>query len=258
MAIADATKLNKPKRRRRKRKSKAKRQAARPSLWRARLRRVFGVAGKVVVNLAVALILIVFALRFVNPPINYLMATEKFRLGAIKHEWVGIGSMAPHVPRAAAAAEDANFCRHLGFDFTAIRAALSDDSRLRGGSTISQQTAKNVFLWPERSWLRKGIEAGFTGLIELLWGKKRIMEVYLNVAEFDEGVFGIAAASRHYFGVTPAQLSPTQAARLMAILPAPRTRSAIRPGPFTRWRATQIQAGANTIRQDGRAACFES
>lgn len=256
MAIANATKLNKPKRRR-KRVSKARKQATERSFWRRRLGQVFSVTSRVVVNLTVALILVVFALRFVDPPINYLMATERFRLGSIKHEWVSIDAMAPHVPRSAAAAEDANFCHHLGFDFAAIKAALSDDTRLRGGSTISQQTAKNVFLWPERSWLRKGIEAGFTGLIELLWGKKRIMEVYLNVAEFDEGVFGIAAASRHYFGVTPSQLSPAQAARLMAILPAPRTRSAVRPGPFTRWRAGQIQAGANTIRQDGRADCFQ-
>ena len=257
MVIADATKLNKPKRRRRKRVSKARQKALQRNVWVARLRNLPGLMGKLIVNVVVAMILVIFALRFVDPPINYLMLSEKARLGSIKQDWVSIEAMSPYVARSAVAAEDANFCSHIGFDVAAIRSALADDSRLRGGSTISQQTAKNVFLWPNRSWVRKGIETGFTGLIEVLWGKKRILEVYLNVAEFDAGVFGVGSASKHYFGVSASQLTATQAARLMAILPAPRTRSAVRPGPFTRKRTAQIMAGANTIRQDGRSSCFE-
>jgi monofunctional glycosyltransferase len=253
MVLADTTKPS----RRRKAVSPAHKRALRRDVWRKRRRKVVTFAGRFAVNLVVALILVVFALRFINPPINYLMVTEKLRLGSIKHDWVSLDTMSPYVARSAAAAEDANYCNHIGFDLDAIRAALEDDRRLIGASTISQQTAKNVFLWPERSWLRKGFEAGFTVMIELLWGKKRIMEVYLNVAEFDEGVFGVEAAGKHYFGVPASQLSATQSARLMAILPAPRSRSAVNPGPFTRKRTSQIIAGADTIRYDGRSDCFE-
>jgi monofunctional biosynthetic peptidoglycan transglycosylase len=160
------------------------------------------------------------------------------------------------LPASAAAAEDANFCRHWGFDFEGIRAALADSSRLRGGSTISQQVAKNVYLWPARSWLRKGLETGFTVLIEATWPKRRILEVYLNVAEFDEGVFGVQAASRRYFGTDAADLGPQRAARLMAILPDPQRRSPVSGTRFIAQRGAAIQRGAATIREDGRAACF--
>lgn len=217
---------------------------------RGRARRLLRVVGWA----ALALVLLVLALRFVNPPINLYQASEWRRLGEIRKKWVPLDSLPAHVPLAAAAAEDANFCQHWGFDFAAIREALSE-TRLRGASTISQQTAKNVFLWPARSWVRKGLEAGFTGLIELLWGKWRIMEVYLNVAEFDEGVFGIEAAAQHHFGVPAAQLTLSQAARLMAVLPDPKGRSAVNPGPGLRRRAAQIAQGARTLEADGRGAC---
>uniref|UniRef100_UPI003D1065DB transglycosylase domain-containing protein n=1 Tax=Altererythrobacter sp. TaxID=1872480 RepID=UPI003D1065DB len=118
------------------------------------------------------------------------------------------------------------------------------DGATRGASTISQQTAKNVFLWQGRSWVRKGLEAALTPVIELLWGKRRIMEVYLNVAEFDEGVFGVGAAARHYFGVAAGDLTPAQAARLMAVLPDPKDRSASRPSAGVQRRARAISAGA--------------
>ena len=155
------------------------------------------------------------------------------------------------------AAEDANFCEHWGFDIRAIRAAIAQGGN-RGASTISQQTVKNVYLWHGRSWVRKVMEAAMTPLVEALWSKRRILEVYLNVAEFDEGVFGVEAAARHYFGVGPEDLSGTQAARLAAILPNPKGRSARNPSSFVRKRAAQILDGAATIRADGRAACFES
>ena len=127
----------------------------------------------------------------------------------------------------------------------------------RGASTISQQVVKNVFLWQGRSWLRKAIEAVWTPVTEALWSKQRIVELYLNVVEFDEGVFGVQAAARHYFGVDAADLNRTQAARLAAILPAPKARSASNPSTFTRNRAAAILSGADTIAADGRADCFE-
>ncbi|HMQ93430.1 MAG TPA: monofunctional biosynthetic peptidoglycan transglycosylase [Amaricoccus sp.] len=198
----------------------------------------------------------VLALRWVNPPVTWLMASEWWRLGAIEREWRALPAMSPYLPLSAVAAEDADFCGHSGFDFAGIRAALADDTRLRGGSTISQQVAKNVFLWPARSWSRKGLEAGFTVLIEILWPKRRILEVYLNVAEFDAGVFGVEAASRRYFGVGAADVGPQRAARLMAVLPDPRHRSPVSGTAFIRRRGAAIESGAATIREDGRADCF--
>lgn len=202
---------------------------------------------------AVALVLL---LRFVNPPPGVHMISERMRLGGIEREWVSLDEMADDLPLSAAAAEDANFCEHWGFDFAGIRSAFEDGERLRGGSTISQQVAKNVFLWPGRSWLRKGLEAGFTVLIEVFWPKRRIMEVYLNVAEMGEGVFGVEAAARHYWKMDAAKLGPQRSARLMAALPNPREWSPVAGTRFVVRRSAQIQKGAATIRADGRAACF--
>lgn len=201
-------------------------------------------------------VLAVLGLRWVNPPVTYLMLAERARLGGIAREWVPLDSMSAHVGLSAVAAEDANFCAHHGFDLAGIRAALADRERLRGGSTISQQVAKNVFLWPERSWLRKGLEAGATLMIEALWGKRRILEVYLNVAEFDAGVFGVEAAARRYFRVGAAELGPQRSARLMAVLPDPKRRSPVSGTGFIARRGAAIARGAATIRADGRAECF--
>lgn len=203
-----------------------------------------------------ASVLVVLLFRWVNPPTTYLIFSERLRLGSVSRQWVPISAMADALPLSAAAAEDANFCRHAGFDFDGIEAAWRDQHRLRGGSTISQQVAKNVFLWPGRSWLRKGLEAGFTVLIELSWPKRRIMEVYLNVAEFGEGIFGVEAASQHYFGTGAARVSAQQAARLMTVLPDPRDRSPVHATRYVARHGTQIERGAETLRQDGRAACF--
>lgn len=209
---------------------------------------------------AVALCLWVASYRVIDPPGGYYMAAEWLRLGKIERQWTDLSAMSPHLPRAALAAEDAGFCGHWGFDVDAIQAALeanAEGKRLRGGSTISQQVAKNLFLWPERSWLRKGLEAGFTVLIEAMWPKRRIVEVYLNIAEFDTGVFGAEAAARRYFGRDAASLTLDQAAHLAAILPNPKDRSAARPGPFTAKRARAIADGAETLRQTGGADCVE-
>ncbi|MFQ1701419.1 monofunctional biosynthetic peptidoglycan transglycosylase [Loktanella agnita] len=191
----------------------------------------------------------------INPPTNHYMFSESRRLGDIAQDWVPMERIAPVMARSVVAAEDANFCLHWGLDVNAIRDAVD---RGRGGaSTISQQTVKNVYLWHGRSWLRKAVEALWTPLAEAVWSKRRILEVYLNVAEFDEGVFGVQAAAHHYFGVDAADLSATQAARLAAILPSPKNRSASNPSTYTRNRATQIISGAQTIDADGRADCFQ-
>ncbi|WP_420012269.1 monofunctional biosynthetic peptidoglycan transglycosylase [Tateyamaria sp.] len=192
-----------------------------------------------------------------NPPTTFYMLQERSRLGAVDYQWVDMEEIAPVMARAAVAAEDANFCLHWGLDVVAIRKAI-DAGGNRGASTISQQVVKNVYLWHGRSWLRKALEAGMTPLVEAIWSKRRILEVYLNVGEFDEGVFGIEAASRHYFGIGPEALSNVQAARLAAILPSPKTRSASQPSDYVRRRASQILDGAATIRADGRADCFQS
>ncbi|WP_135502565.1 monofunctional biosynthetic peptidoglycan transglycosylase [Roseovarius aestuariivivens] len=207
--------------------------------------------------LAVVIVLgTVTAHRVFNPPDTLYMKQETARLGKIDHQWVPMDAIAPVMARSVVAAEDANFCLHWGFDMGAIRAAI-EDGGARGASTLSQQVVKNVYLWHGRSWLRKALEAAITPAVEAIWSKRRILEVYLNVAEFDEGIFGVEAAARHYFGVGPEALTDHQAARLAAILPAPKERSASRPGDFVRRRAAQIMDGAATIRRDGRAACFE-
>ncbi len=207
--------------------------------------------------LAVAAFAVVMTLLFavLNPPTSVYMLQERIRLGPLERDWVRMEDIAPVMARSAVAAEDANFCLHWGLDIRAIEAAL-DAGGTRGASTISQQVVKNVFLWHGRSWVRKAVEAFWTPLTELIWTKRRILEVYLNVAEFDEGVFGVQAAALQYFGVTAAELTAVQAARLAAVLPDPKGRDAANPTGYLRKRAASILDGAATIAADGRAACF--
>jgi monofunctional biosynthetic peptidoglycan transglycosylase len=192
----------------------------------------------------------------VNPQTGIYMKQEQLRLGTIDRQWVDFDRIAPVMARSVVAAEDANFCAHWGFDMDAIRKAIDAGSN-RGASTLSQQVVKNVYLWHGRSWIRKALEALITPVLETVWTKRRILEVYLNMAEFDEGVFGVEAAAHHYFGTTPDKLSDRQAALLAAVLPSPKQRSASRPTEFVNRRAASIRDGAATIRADGRAACFE-
>jgi monofunctional biosynthetic peptidoglycan transglycosylase len=243
-----AAKRTKPKRKSRAKKAPIRWYRNRALLLRWTLRGLSGFA------VFCVLLVVVFGIK--NPPSNIYMISERIRLGSIKHEWISLSDTAPHVARSFVAAEDANFCHHWGFDVGAIRLALEEGAN-RGASTISQQVAKNVFLWPKRTWFRKGMEVGFTLLIETFWTKRRVVEVYMNIAEFDEGVFGVAAAGQHYFGRTPANLTETQAARLASVLPNPKSRSARNPAPKLRQRAVQIISGARTIEADGRSACFE-
>jgi monofunctional biosynthetic peptidoglycan transglycosylase len=206
--------------------------------------------------LALALLVAwVLLYRFVAPPGGLFMWQEYRRLGDISQDWVPLEQIAPVMARSAVAAEDANFCRHWGFDMSAIRQVI-EEGATRGASTISQQTVKNVFLWHGRDWTRKALESGITLIMETTWPKTRIIEVYLNIAEFDEGVFGVEAAAQHYFGTPAADLSALQAARLAAVLPAPKSRNAAQPTEFLARRSAQIMDGAATIARDGRADCL--
>lgn len=201
----------------------------------------------------------VIAYRFVAPPMTFLMARDVMAGRHVERTWVPLSVMSRSLPRAVIGAEDAKFCDHHGFDVAAIRAAAvgnMEGRKLRGGSTISQQTAKNAFLWPGRSWLRKGLETWFTGLIEIFWGKPRIMEVYLNIAEMGPGIYGVAAASDHYFGARVDRLSAAQAARLAAILPQPIKRSAVAPSRSVRRYARRIEKRVRVVATEGIDACL--
>jgi monofunctional biosynthetic peptidoglycan transglycosylase len=194
----------------------------------------------------------VLGLRWVPPPTSAFML-EKRLAGVlrgnppkiIRYDWTEWNAIAPPMRLAVVAAEDQKFPRHWGFDFESIADALDHPGkrgRLRGASTISQQVARNLFLWQGRSFLRKGLEAYFTVLLEACWPKRRILEVYLNVAEFGEGVYGVAAASQAFFGRRPAGLSMEESALLAAVLPSPTRLYARSPSPYVRERAVWIEA----------------
>ena len=209
--------------------------------------------------LAVAFLLLVawvLLYRFVAPPGGIYMFQEYRRIGEIQRQWVPMDQIAPVMARSVIAAEDANFCLHWGFDMAEIRKVIEAGST-RGASTLSQQTVKNVFLWHGRDWTRKALESGFTLMVEALWPKRRILEVYLNIAEFDDGVFGVEAAAQRYFRVSASDLTAVQAARLAAVLPSPKTRDAANPTQFLRNRSASIVDGAATIARDGRADCID-
>jgi len=185
--------------------------------------------------------LTVVALRWLPPPTTAFMLQSPTR--PVQYDWVPAKQIAEVARRAVVASEDQKFWQHDGFDREAIEKARAHNKRSkrrRGASTISQQTAKNLFLWSGGGYFRKGIEAGFTVLIETLWSKPRILEVYLNIAEFGPGLYGVEAASQAYFGKSAAQLSAGEAARLAAVLPSPRRWSAKAPGPYVQKRARWI------------------
>jgi monofunctional biosynthetic peptidoglycan transglycosylase len=198
-----------------------------------------------------ATVLQVLVLRFVDPPFSAFMAARQLsawsqgdRDYGIAYDWRDLDRIAPSLPLALVAAEDQNFPVHHGFDFKAIEKARRNNARgrkVRGASTISQQVAKNLFLWSGRSWVRKGIEAWYTVLIEALWPKQRILEVYANIAEFGDGVYGAQAAARSFFGKDASRLSPAECARLAAVLPNPRRYNARYPGPYVQRRSNGIQ-----------------
>lgn len=204
---------------------------------------------RIVIYFFIITIAWVILLRFINPPVTWLMMQRGIerkvdgREWKITKKWVRYDDLSDNLKRAAIAGEDARFMEHWGLDHEAIANAYErnkEGGRLRGGSTISQQTAKNVFLWPRRSWVRKGFETYFTLLIELFWNKKRILEVYLNVIETGDGLYGAEAAAQHYFGRSAQRLTKRQAALIVAVLPNPRRWSPVEPTAF-------INRKANTI-----------
>jgi len=228
---------------------------SRPGLLGRLVRRALLLA---LVFLIVGPIAVVAVYRYVPPPITWLMVERAFQGRGFDRRWVPLEKISPQLVRAVIASEDSGFCRHHGFDWSAIERALHHNAvseRLRGGSTVSQQTAKNIFLWPHRDWPRKGLEAWFTVLIETIWGKPRIMEVYLNSIEWGPGVYGAEAAAQHAFHTSAARLTPAQAARLAAIIPDPLAWRAARPGPYVRRRSGTIVARAGAVRRDDLDAC---
>ena len=204
------------------------------------------------VGLSLALVLLY---KFVPPPVTATMLMDE---NGITKDWESLASIDRNMVTAVIAAEDGKFCSHDGFDREAIENAIERNQqggRIRGGSTISQQTAKNVFLWQGGGYLRKGIEAWFTFLIEKIWGKRRIMEVYLNVAETGIGTYGAEAGAQRYFDRSAASLSRDQAARMAAALPLPKQRSVVNPTGFTRRYGNTIAARMGVVRRDGLDAC---
>jgi len=193
--------------------------------------------------------------KFVPPPVTMTMILDE---NGIDKSWRSLSSIDRTMVDAAIAAEDGKFCTHNGFDREAIEKALrrnAQGGRIRGGSTISQQTAKNVFLWQNGGYIRKGFEAWFTLLIENIWGKRRIMEVYLNVAETGIGTYGVEAGAQRYYHHSAARLSRTEAARIAAVLPLPKARGAVDPAGFTRRYGNTIAARIGQVRRDALDAC---
>jgi len=194
--------------------------------------------------------------RFVPPPVTLTML---FDGNGITKDWTPLSRIDPNMPRAAIAAEDGKFCLHHGFDSVAISKAIVHNEqgrRIRGGSTISQQTAKNVFLWQGGGYVRKAFEAWFTLLIEAIWGKPRIMEVYLNVAETGIGTYGVEAGAMRYFHHGADRLSPAEAGRLAAILPLPKKRAAVAPRGFTRRYGGIIARRTAIVGREGLDSCL--
>ena len=222
------------------------------------IRRVIGWIVKLILALLIISVLWVLAYRFVNPPITVTMLGDIFAGRGAVRDWMPIGQIDRDMVRASIAAEDSKFCTHHGFDFEAIEDAMKRNAsggRIRGGSTISQQTAKNAFLWQGGGYARKGAEAWFTFLIEHLWGKRRIMEVYLNLAETGIGTYGVNAGSERYFGHDASAMSATEAARIAAVLPLPKKRGAVAPKGFTRRYGNTIAARIPVVASDGLDAC---
>lgn len=213
-----------------------------------RRRRFWRGVRRYAVRAVAVLVLVVGFFGIVNPPTTWTIMQESTH----PRQWVRLRDIAPVMARSVVAAEDANFCLHWGFDMAEIRKVVASGGS-RGASTISQQVVKNVFLWQGRSWWRKLPEAALTPLVEAVWTKRRILETYLNVAEFGPGVFGIHAGAAYHFRTTPDKLTADQSARLAAILPAPKSRD---PKGVPSRRVRAIADGAATIARDGRDACF--
>ncbi|WBY17847.1 monofunctional biosynthetic peptidoglycan transglycosylase [Erythrobacteraceae bacterium WH01K] len=218
--------------------------------------RVLSFLAKLVVGFLALSLFLVFLFKFVPVPVTATMLLDD---NGYTKDWEPLSEIDRDLVRAAIAAEDGKFCTHNGFDEEAIASAMrsnAEGGRIRGGSTISQQTAKNVFLWQDGGYVRKGFEAWFTVLIEQIWGKRRIMEVYLNVAETGIGTYGVEAGAERYFQKGAAQLSPSEAARMVVALPLPKKRSVVNPTGWLRRHGNTIAARIGVVQRDGLDACI--
>ena len=217
--------------------------------------RVLSFLAKLVVGFLALSLFLVFLFKFVPVPVTATMLLDD---NGYTKDWEPLSEIDRDLVRAAIAAEDGKFCTHNGFDEEAIASAMrsnAEGGRIRGGSTISQQTAKNVFLWQDGGYVRKGFEAWFTVLIEQIWGKRRSMEVYLNVAETGIGTYGVEAGAERYFQKGAAQLSPSEAARMVVALPLPKKRSVVNPTGWLRRHGNTIAARIGVVQRDGLDAC---
>ena len=216
-------------------------------------------AGKAIVWFIGLSVLWVVIYRFVPPPYTATMAGDVIAGRSVTKDWMSLTDMDPDMARAAIAGEDGKFCTHEGFDREAIANAFERNlrgGRIRGGSTISQQTAKNAFLWQGGGYVRKALEAWFTLLIENIWGKRRIMEVYLNIAETGIGTYGANAGAQRYFNHDASTLLTQEAARIAAVLPLPKKREAASPSGFTRRHGNRIAANIGVVKRDRLDACL--
>jgi monofunctional glycosyltransferase len=227
---------------------------------RSRSKRFVSFIWKAILWFVVGSLFWVLIYKFIPPPVTATMLGDAVAGRGITKDWMSLDAIDLSMPRAVIAAEDAKFCAHSGFDTEAIEKALKYNARggrIRGGSTISQQTAKNAFLWQGGGFFRKGLEAYFTVLIEAIWGKRRIMEVYLNIAETGIGTYGVNAGSQRYFGHDADQMTNVEAARIAAILPLPKKRVATSPRGYTRRYGNRIAARTGVVRRDALDACLE-
>jgi len=221
--------------------------------------RIAAFLGKALLWFVIVSVVWVVIYRFVPPPITMTMAGDVAAGRGLEKDWMSLSDMDPDMARAAIAGEDGKFCTHDGFDREAIAKAFQRNQqggRIRGGSTISQQTAKNAFLWQGGGYIRKGLEAWFTLLIENIWGKRRIMEVYLNIAETGIGTYGANAGAQRYFNHDASTLTPVEAARIAAVLPLPKKRAATSPSGFTRRHGNRLAANIGVVKRDALDACL--
>ena len=235
---------------------------SRPKPGRAKKRsgfRPFRFLMRLMLGLFLFSLLWVLIYRFVPPPFTFTMLGDVVGGRSVEKDWMPLSRIDPDMARAVIAAEDSKFCAHRGFDVDAIAAAAlrnaSGGKVLRGGSTISQQTAKNAFLWQGGGYLRKGLEAYFTVLIETIWGKRRIMEVYLNIAETGIGTYGANAGSQRYFDHDASRMSAVEAARIAAVLPLPKKRPGAAPTGYTRRYGNTIVRRMGVVRREGLDVC---
>ncbi|MCW6534537.1 MULTISPECIES: monofunctional biosynthetic peptidoglycan transglycosylase [Sphingomonas] len=220
---------------------------------------VLRIGGKIALWFVGLSVLWVVILRFVPVPFTFTMMGDLLSGHSITKQWKPLSEIDPNMARAAIAGEDARFCSHHGFDYKAIAGAAwrnAEGGRIRGGSTISQQTAKNVFLFQGGGYVRKAFEAWFTVLIETIWGKRRIMEMYLNVAETGIGTYGAEAGAMRYFNHSASHLTPTEAARIAAVLPLPKKREAVDPSGFVRRHGNRLAGYVGVVKRNGLDSCL--